>query len=252
MSAVVIVQARYGSSRLPGKVMMNLGGKTVLSHVLDRCKKIKGVDIICCAVSEDSLSDGVAEEAEKNNVIVCRGSESDVLNRYYVAAKKLNAKIVMRVTSDCPIIDPVVCAKVIEAFDRTGADYACNNMPPTWPHGLDCELFKFEWLARANFEAKKPSEREHVTQYIRNNSAASRVNYFCQKDNVKNYRWTLDTKQDYDFFKELFKKTNNQCAKMSWLEILGVIDQKLLKINMGQDRYEGLNKSLLEDKKEGF
>jgi len=252
MKKVVIIQARLGSSRLPGKVLLKLGEETVLSHVLDRCKRISDIDLVCCAISDDHESDVVAAEAEKLGVCVVRGSEHDVLNRYYIAAKETDADIILRVTSDCPLIDPEVCADVIAQFERTTADYACNNLPPSWPHGLDCEVMKFEHLENANRDAKKPSEREHVTPYIRNNIDIVKVNLTCPIQGVAGQRWTLDTPQDYKFFQELFKRTDNTCGKMTWKEILNSMDSDLECINTGQDRYEGLNKSLLEDKKSGF
>lgn len=252
MKTVAIIQARYGSSRLPGKVLKVLGGQTVLAHVLNRSHRIKGVDEVCCAVSEETESDSVAEEGKRNGAIVVRGSEKDVLERYYTAAKLTNADNIMRITSDCPVIDPEVCQLVIDEFESSGADYGCNNLPPSWPHGLDCEIFRFEWLEKAFVEARKPSEREHVTPFIRNHPDVKKINVPCPLENVESHRWTLDTQQDYDFFKLLFEKAGKKSCDMSWQDILGLMDDNLTSINAGQDRYEGLHKSLEEDKRAGF
>jgi len=259
MNKVVIILARYGSSRLPGKVLKDLGGKTVLAHVLDRCKKINGIDSVCCAVSDDEESDIVAVESERNKAITIRGSLNDVLSRYYHAAKELKADVVMRITSDCPMVDPEVCDNVLQLFLENDVDYASNNLSPTWPHGLDCEVFSFDWLEKAYVTSEKPSDREHVTQYIRNHDASKKINLDCPLSevskhlyDVSKHRWTLDTAQDYEFFNQLFVKTKSKCADMSWKEILAVVDEKLITVNCGQDRYEGLNKSIKEDKEAGF
>ena len=134
--SVIIVQARMMSIRFPGKILKPLAGKTVLAHVLDRCKAVESADVICCAVADGSDSDPVAAEAERCGVVVSRGSEDDVLDRYYQAAKALDAGVIMRVTSDCPLIDPEVCQQVLKYRQSNDADYACNNIPPSWPNGL--------------------------------------------------------------------------------------------------------------------
>ena len=170
--SVCIVQARMGSTRLPGKVLKSLAGPSVLEHVLRRCQAIDGIDVVCCAVSNDSESDPVAREAERAGAVVFRGAQDDVLERYHQAAIACDADIVMRITSDCPLVDPAVCAEVLSMLQNTGADYCANNMPPSWPHGLDCEVFTFDWLDRAAREAERPSEREHVTQFIRRHRKA--------------------------------------------------------------------------------
>ena len=153
----VIVQARMSSTRLPGKVMLELAGRSVLSHVLERCQAIPGTDVVCCATVTGRDGDPIAAEAESCGAAVFRGKEMDVLDRYYRAAQSLKASTILRVTSDCPVIDPQICGRVLDLLHREEADYACNNMPPSWPHGLDCEAFSFAWLERAAREAKRPS-----------------------------------------------------------------------------------------------
>lgn len=159
----VIVQARIGSSRLPGKVLMRLGDRTVLAHVLERCLAICGIDVVCCAVPDGPADDRVAEEARRSGAEVFRGSETDVLDRYYRAAATFRLDVILRVTADCPLLDPGVCGDVLSLRSAAGADYVCNNLPPSWPHGLDCEAMTFAWLERAAHEASQPYEREHVT-----------------------------------------------------------------------------------------
>lgn len=253
MSAAVIVQARQGSSRLPGKVLMPLGGQTVLAHVLQRCAAIPGADVVCCAVPEGPADDAVAAEAGRAGAKVFRGSETDVLDRYARAAAWLGADVVMRVTSDCPMIDPQLCGAVLELVMLDGADYASNNQPPTWPHGLDCEAMTGAWLARAAREAKRPSEREHVTPYVRNHPDCRRLNIGAPGD-LTAYRWTLDTPDDLAFMQAVFPRLPVGPDGWRWRAALAVVnrDPSLGKLNAGHDRLAGLKKSLAEDAAHGF
>lgn len=251
---VVIVQARMGSSRLPGKVIMDLAGRSVLSHVFERCAAIPGADAVCCATVEGPDGEAVAEEAARCGTAVFRGSEQDVLDRYYQAARMMKATTVMRVTSDCPVVDPAVCGAVLDLLDSTPADYAANNTPPSWPHGLDCEAFSFAWLERAAKEARKPSEREHVTPFIRNHPEARRANLAGPGGGREKHRWTLDTQADLDFLRALFARLPAGPAGWDHRVPLAIVeaDPALAAINAGQDRHEGLKKSLAEDAAKGF
>ena len=202
--SVCIVQARTGSTRLPGKVLLELGGRTVLSHVLERCQAIPGIDAVCCASPEGADCDLVVAEAERCGTEVFRGSETDVLDRYYRAAKMLQADFVLRVTSDCPLIDPELCGRVLAEVTSDGADFAVNNMPVSWPHGLDCEAFTFALLERAAAESQIFTEREHVSLFMRHASGVRRANVAAEGKDMSHHRWTLDVPQDYAFFDALF------------------------------------------------
>ncbi len=206
MTVAAIIQARMGSSRLPGKVLLTLQGRTVLDHVITRCQAIRGVDAVCCAVPETPDSDPVAEEAARLGAIVVRGPEQDVLARYDGAARELGADIIMRVTSDCPLTDPEVNAQVLELLRRTGADYAANNLEPDWPHGLDCEAFSAAALAEAAREARDPYEREHVTPWLRQHPSLRRAHLAGPGGDIGDLRWTLDYPEDLAFFSTLFEK----------------------------------------------
>lgn len=223
-TAAVIVQARMGSTRLPGKVLMQVGGTTVLDHVLTRCQAIAGTDVVCCAIPDSADSDPVADEARRIGVEISRGSEHDVLDRYWRAARALKADVVMRVTSDCPLLDPAVAAEVLALCAREGADYACNNMPPTWPHGLDCEALTFAWLERAARAATAPYDREHVTPYVRNHPEALKANLPCPAGGVAKHRWTLDTPADLEFMQELFPCLPAGPAGWDWRVPLAVVE----------------------------
>jgi spore coat polysaccharide biosynthesis protein SpsF (cytidylyltransferase family) len=223
VTTAVIVQARMGSTRLPGKVLMRVGGATVLEHVLRRCLAIAGADVVCCAIPESTASDPVADEARRIGVEVFRGSESDVLDRYWRAARALEADVVMRVTSDCPLLDPDVAAEVLALRRRASADYACNNMPPSWPHGLDCEALTFAWLERAAREATAPYDREHVTPYVREHPESRKANLPCPVAGVAKHRWTLDTPADLEFLHALFSRLPAGSAARDWRAPLAVV-----------------------------
>ena len=199
----VIVQARYGSTRLPGKVLEKVAGHTVLEHVLHRCKAIRGASSVCCAIPVGTDSDAVAAEARRAGVMVYRGDEHDVLGRYYGAAREIGTDVVMRVTSDCPLIDPQTCDEVLRERAKRKADYASNNMPRVGPHGLDCEAFTFAALEQADREAKDAHSREHVTPWLRTHAELARINVPAPSQGA-GMRWTLDYPEDLAFFRALF------------------------------------------------
>ena len=202
----VIVQARYDSTRLPGKVLKTLGKTTVLQHVLRRCKMIPSVDIIVCATTTGTRENAIAEIAEEEGVDVFRGSETDVLSRYHGAAEAAEADIIMRVTSDCPLIDPRICEDVLSLQRSEVADYSCNNMPPSWPHGLDCESFTMAALDAAYRQADNAYDREHVTPWIRRAEHLNQVNVARRGHSQHKLRWTLDYPEDFEFFQTLFER----------------------------------------------
>ena len=224
MTTAVIIQARMASTRLPGKVLLDLAGRSVLSHVIERCQDIENADVVCCAVPEGRESDPVAAEAERCGAVVFRGSETNVLDRYYQAARSLNASVVLRVTSDCPMIDPGVCAAVLDLRARENADYATNNMPPSWPHGLDCEAFTFEWLERASEQAFEPQALEHVTPFIRSHGEARKVNLSNPEGTISDHRWTLDYPEDLAFMRALFAELPSGSGVVGMEQMLEVLD----------------------------
>lgn len=212
-----------GSSRLPGKVLKPLGGETVLAEVLRRCRAVPSADIVCCAVPDRPQDDPVAEEARRRGAEVTRGSEQDVLDRYYQAARTIGADVVMRVTSDCPLIDPDVCEDVLALRARDGLDYACNNMPPSFPHGLDCEAFPVSALERAWRTADRPEEREHVTPWLRNREGLKRGNVTCPEAGMAGQRWTLDYPEDYAFLTGLFDRLPEAPVIPGWQQVAALV-----------------------------
>lgn len=244
----IIVQARFASTRLPGKVLFKLANETILSHVLRRCLAAREADAVCCATGEGSDCDRIAAEAERCGATVFRGSETDVLDRYWQAARALDVAEIMRVTSDCPVIDPQICDEVIRLRRRSNSGYACNNAPPSWPHGLDCEAFTFRWLERSACEATKPWEREHVTIFMREHPEARAVNLVGPGRRVAGHRWTLDNEADLRFFRALFDHMPAGATSFSWKVPLAIVEAhpEIAAINAGQDRYAGLKASMAE------
>lgn len=221
----VIVQARMGSSRLPGKVLKPLAGDPVVCHVLRRARAISGADVVVLATTTDPGDDLLAELALRQGVEVFRGSEQDVLDRYLGAAGQVGANTVMRITCDCPVIDPKICDEVLRLRASRQADFACNTLPPRWPHGLDCEAFTFELLKHAAAKAREPEEREHVTIWMRRQPGLARVNLPGSGGMIAQHRWTLDYPEDLAFFEALFEYLPSPPAMPGWREILAIVQQ---------------------------
>lgn len=225
MRTVAILQARTGSSRLPGKVLADLGGKPVLVHCVERAKMIDGVDAVCLATTTATADDAVATLVDTiSGVTLFRGSENDVLNRYLGAARETEAQIVLRLTCDCPLIDPSVCAAVIALRAETDAPYAANVMRREWPHGLDCEAFLMTGLESAATHATEPYDREHVTPYIRRHAGDRAVDLAGPGGRAARQRWTLDYQEDLDFLRALFPHL--PLGRMTgWQEVMNVIEK---------------------------
>jgi spore coat polysaccharide biosynthesis protein SpsF len=193
-----------GSTRFPGKVMQDLAGKPVLAHVLERCTRIPGADRVVCAVPDTNESAPLESAARACGVEICRGSEMDLIARYLIAARAVDADVVMRVTSDCPLIDPQICGSVLGLRASEDADYAANNMPPSFPHGLDCEAFTTAALAEADRSTREPYDREHVTPWLRRAAHLGRKNLHSGRPELERLRWTLDYPEDLTFFRAIF------------------------------------------------
>lgn len=219
MTTAIVVQARMGSTRLPGKVLKPLAGHTVLEEVLLRCRAIPGADVVVCAIPDDAADDTLIAPAQRAGAVVTRGSGSDVLQRYRRAADQVGADVVMRVTSDCPLVDPALCGEVLALRAARNVDYAANNMPPGFPHGLDCEAFTSAALRRADDSARDPYEREHVTPWLRTHGSVSRAALPGPGGALAEQRWTLDFPEDYDFLTSLFAHLRE---RREWRAVLHV------------------------------
>ncbi len=223
---------------------MDLAGRTVLQHVLDRCASISGADVICCAVPTGVGDDPVADEATRCGAFVVRGSELDVLDRYYRAARECRADVVVRVTSDCPLLDPMLAAGVLSLVIDETAGYASNNLPPSWPHGLDCEAFTFAWLERAAREARLPFEREHVTPFLRNHPDVRKLSLDGPGGSIVGHRWTLDNEADLRFLRALFRRLPQGASSYDYRVPLAIVEQDpiLAAMNATQNRDAPLNR----------
>ena len=194
---LAIVQARMGSTRLPGKVLKEVNGKPLIEILLYRLSQTKEIDNIVLATSQNKENYILAQTVKNLGFDVFCGSEHDVLDRYYQAAKCYDPETVVRVTGDCPIIDPDLVDRIIECYHNNEVDYASNTEPPTYPDGLDTEVFSFAALKAAHEQAEKSFDREHVTSFIRTNRYFKRINYANETD-LSNDRWTVDDPRDFE------------------------------------------------------
>src|SRR5207245_2630068 len=189
-----IVQARMGSTRLPGKTLADVAGKPMLARLVERARRIPGVERVIIATTEKPADEAILRFAADHDLPAYAGSEEDVLDRFYQAARRFGVSVVVRVTPDCPLLDPAVAGLVLRRFlDAAGElDYASNTQPPTFPDGQDTEVFSAAALARAWREARLPSEREHVTPYIWKHPDRFRLANVRHAADLARMRWTVD------------------------------------------------------------
>jgi spore coat polysaccharide biosynthesis protein SpsF (cytidylyltransferase family) len=204
MRTVAIIQARMGSTRLPGKVLLPLAGKTVLAHIVDRTRAARRIDDVWVATTDSAEDDPTASATRSYGASVFRGSAEDVLDRYRGAAAASAAEIVVRVTADDPLKDPDIIDQVVELRDEVQADYASNTIEPTYPEGLDVEVFTIDALTRACEEATSASDREHVTPYMYRHPERFRLASLTDTVDRSDMRWTLDYEDDLDFLEEVY------------------------------------------------
>jgi len=252
MKTVAIAQARMGSTRAPGKVMRDLCGKPVLKWTVNALEAAIGIDKVVVATSTQLADVEIAKYCEYNGILVYRGSESNVLQRFYECAKLHKADIILRLTCDCPFLDPTVISEVVRLRKTTGAAYASNTNPPTYPDGLDVECFTFAALQEAYSNATRSSDLDCVTQYIiRNRHTFPAVNLTCPIPGLVKERWVLDTEDDFAFCVALANilSGSGKDRPPSYTEILEILDKipALRKINPG-DRNERFYEALAREK----
>lgn len=218
MKTVAIVQARLGSVRFPKKVLRPILGMPMIELLLRRLSLAKGIDEIVLATSTEVRNNPLAEHVQRLGYVVYRGSENDVLDRYYQAAKSHGADVVVRITGDCPLIDPGVVDGVIRRYQQSEADYVSNTTERSFPDGLDTEVFSFAVLERAHKEGRKPRDREHVTPYIRESGKFRLAGYRWQED-ASDARWTVDEPEDFAVISRVFEHFHPR-VDFSWLEVL--------------------------------
>lgn len=227
MKAIVIIQARMTSTRLPGKMLMNVGGRPALDWVVSRASAIPGIDQVIVASPDTIENDPIAKWCDEHAIPCFRGSETDVLSRFFHAAQKYQGHTIMRLTGDCPFLDPFVCGQILALHKKSKAAYTSNIAPRQWPDGLDCEVFSFETLKHAHERATRLFDREHVTPYIRRNRFIFPSSFLsCPYAGLEKERWTLDTQNDLGFLNEIGNELNNKESLPTYLEILDILERR--------------------------
>ena len=239
MTVNAIIQARCGSTRFPNKVFADVNGKPLIWHVVNRLTHAKTIDKIVIATTTNSKDDIIEKWCKENNVACYRGSESDVLNRYYSASVAHPSDVVVRITADDPFKEPAVIDAVVNKLINEGYDHVTNNFPPSFPEGLDCEAFKFSALKKSEETTQDPFEREHVTQYIYHNPDKFKIGNVSSENNLSYLRWTIDKEEDYEMVKEIYAHRDPKNSGILLLdEILDILDKnpEISNINSSVER----------------
>lgn len=206
MKTVVIVQARMTSTRLPGKVLLPLAGRPMLQCLLERLQRVRGVDQVVVATTTNATDDPIVTLCQSLGVPTHRGSEHDVLSRYAEAAAASQADVVVRVTSDCPLLAPALVEDVLAAYQAGDCDYASNMLEPRYPYGMAVEVFSAAALHEAHAQARQPAEREHVTPYLYWHPQRFRLRSVRSPVDLSAHRWTVDTPEDYQLVRLIYER----------------------------------------------
>lgn len=247
---LAILQARASSSRLPGKVLLPVLGRPMLERQIERIKRSRRIDRLVLATSTDAADDAVAALAEATGIGCFRGSLNDVLDRFYQAARPFAPSYIVRLTGDCPLTDPAVIDGTVGFCLDGGYDYASNALVPTFPDGLDVEVFRFSALDTAWREAVLPSQREHVTLFINQTPGRFRIgNYAHAGADLSLLRWTVDEPEDLELVGRIYEALYPSHPAFSMEDVLALLQREpsLAKINARFQRNEGLQKSLKQD-----
>jgi len=247
---LVILQARMSSTRLPGKVLKPILGEPMLVRQIERVLSAQSAVKLLIATSADNSDDPIVTLAKATGVDYFRGSLEDVLARFYYAAKNYEPQNVVRVTGDCPLLDPEVLDNVINYHLSGDFDYTSNVLPPSFPDGLDVEVMKFSALETAYKEAVLPSHREHVTMFINRNPKRFKLGNFKNTEDLSQLRWTVDEKEDLEFVRYIYKGLYEKNNRFLLQDILGFLrsNPNLNSLNKKYQRNTGLIKSLQKDR----
>lgn len=240
MKIVCIVQARLGSTRFPNKVLKKIGNKKIIEILLSRIKKSKYIDQIVLATSNTSLDTKLANFIMRLGFDVFKGSHKNVLKRYYLAAKKYEADLIVRITGDCPLVDSNLIDQMIKTFKKKNYDYISNTLIPTYPDGLDIEVFSFNALNKTFLNSKTQMQKEHVTPYM---YQSGKFKIFNQKNRIdySKFRWTIDEIQDYQVLKKIFKYFKPNIF-FPWTDVISLTKLKpnIFKMNKDIKRNQGM------------
>ncbi len=236
MKKVIIIQARMSSSRLPGKVLKEIGDRPMLGWVVERARQAKSADSVMVATTNDASDDTLETYCRAHKVPVFRGSSFDVLDRYYRALEASQADVVIRLTADCPLIDPGLIDQLVDGFLERGVDFAANRLPPPWkrtyPIGLDIEVASADALRRAWTEAEEKFEREHVMPYLYDKQGRFKIWIMDHSEDHGSLRWTVDTPEDLEAVRLIFSRLEHPLTA-SWLDVLELVksDPALMALN---------------------
>jgi spore coat polysaccharide biosynthesis protein SpsF len=244
-----IVQARMGSTRLPGKTLVDICGRPLLEHIIERVKQSRYVNVIVVATTTNLEDDQIVQDCERLGVRTFRGNDLDVLDRFYQCAVRFDAEAIVRITADDPFKDPKIIDCAINTLSAGSYDYVSNTIRPTYPDGLDVEVFTSMALSKAWREAQKPSEREHVTPYIWKNPQIFRLKNLENDHDLSHLRWTLDTAEDLAFAREVYKRLYVPGQLFLMADILELLrcEPDLALLNSFLERNAGYKKSLMEE-----
>lgn len=227
MRVVIISQARMTSTRLPGKVLKEVLGKPLLEYQIERLRQAKLADELVIATTTNDTDQPIVELCEHLGVAYYRGSEEDVLSRYYEAATNFRADVVVRVTSDCPLIDPGIVDEAIGLYidNRDKYDYVSNTLQRTYPRGLDAEVFSIKALEKAYKEAREKPEREHVTPYVYRRPELFRLANHSGAVDYSQHRWTVDTPEDFELIRLILQELHPVNNRFTWLDVLDLLSK---------------------------
>jgi len=240
VTTVALIQARMSSTRLPGKVLLPLGGDTVLGCVVTRLRRARRLDSLVVATSTDQSDAAIEATARALGVACHRGPLDDVLERFAMAARQCGADTVVRITADCPLIDPQVVDAMVQQFGDaaaagTACDYLSNALQRTFPRGLDAEVLSRDALLRAAAEATQPFEREHVTPYVYREGGGFRICHHRAPRDLSFHRWTLDTPEDYRFLVRLFELLGDRWAEAGYGQIAALLERHPEVVQINRD-----------------
>lgn len=251
-NVLLIVQARINSTRLPGKVMMDISGKPMLLHIINRIKPCKTINKIIIATTKRDEDQAIIELAKNSNIETFSGDENDVLDRYYQAAKAFKGNVIVRVCGDCPLIDYELIDRFVLFYLNNSSkfDYVGMGENSHYPYGLDVEVFSFKALEKAWKEAKLSSEREHVTPYIWKNTNLFRCTFLKSDEDLSNFLWAVDRQEDLNFIRKIYDNLYDTNKIFLTNDVLKLLKENpnLLEINKNSIRREGYYKSINHDK----
>lgn len=225
MKVIAIIQAHMSSSRLPGKVLKDIAGKSMLERVIERTARFIPVNHIVVATSTNSVDDAIVALCQKQNIVYFRGSDEDVLLRFTETARFAQADVCIRITSDCPLLDPVLSQHILQSFlnAKPAVEYAANTIPHTYPRGLDTEVFTTKALEQACREATSDYQRRHVTVYMYENPQMFRLLNIASDIDRSDWRWTVDYNEDLEFVRSVYERLGKD-GRFSWMDVVQLLE----------------------------